>query len=234
LTLPVSLLRPPSLSCIDADTCAIFGIDQSGNSTFLETTDGGQTWTSRAGPNELAGMNGPMQLACTTATSCLVVAPGPNRKVDPGSTVPFGGAASFVTDDGGSTWSADTLPSIRDLGGILCPTSSACVAGGRNQVLYTTNGGSTWFSTSVSVSAELPGTQVTTQERSYRPALSRPSTRPHHWWSCKHCPKRHGAGDHQTVEDVGAYGRAERRRIDLVRPRGEAANESEVVQDRRS
>ena len=34
LTLPVSLLRPPSLACVDADTCAILGIDESGDSTF--------------------------------------------------------------------------------------------------------------------------------------------------------------------------------------------------------
>jgi photosystem II stability/assembly factor-like uncharacterized protein len=160
LTLPVSLLRPPSLSCIDADTCAIFGIDQSGNSTFLETTDGGQTWTSRAGPNELAGMNGPMQLACTTATSCLVVAPGPNRKVDPGSTVPFGGAASFVTDDGGSTWSTSSLPTGFIPSALQCISAADCVTTGsislagppapsEATILHTTDGGTSWATAAI-------------------------------------------------------------------------------------
>jgi hypothetical protein len=49
-TLPVTLSRPPSIFCLEADTCATLGIDGSDESTFLETTDGGLTWSVQAGP----------------------------------------------------------------------------------------------------------------------------------------------------------------------------------------
>jgi photosystem II stability/assembly factor-like uncharacterized protein len=155
LTLPASLLRPPSLACVDADTCAILGIDESGNSTFLETTDGGQSWSSHAGPNELTAMNEPMQLACATATSCLVVAAGPNGKVNPGSAVPFVGAASFMTDDGGNTWSTSSLPIGFIPSALQCTSAANCVTSGsislggpplpsQATILYTTDDGTSW------------------------------------------------------------------------------------------
>lgn len=155
LTLPVSLLRPPALACVDADTCAILGIDESGDSTFLETTDGGQSWSSHAGPNGIAARNEPMQLACTTTTSCLVVAAGPNAKVNPGSAVAFVGAASFMTSDGGDTWSTSSLPIGFIPSALQCTSAANCVTSGsislggapmpsQAAILHTTDDGTSW------------------------------------------------------------------------------------------
>jgi photosystem II stability/assembly factor-like uncharacterized protein len=160
LTLPDSLLRPPSLSCVGADTCAILGIDESGDSTFLETTDGGQTWSSHSGPYERTVMNEPVQLACTTATSCLVVAAGPNSKVNPGSAVPFVGAASFSTDDGGNTWSTSSLPTGFIPSALQCTSAAECATSGsislagppapsQATILNTTNGGTSWATAAI-------------------------------------------------------------------------------------
>jgi photosystem II stability/assembly factor-like uncharacterized protein len=160
LTLPVSLLRPPSLACVNAATCAILGLNQSGDSTFLETTDGGQTWSSHAGPNELTFLNGPFQLACTTPTSCLVVAPGTSTKVPPGTIVTAAGAASYVTDNGGDTWSTSSLPTGYIPSALQCASATNCVTTGsvslggpplpsRAAILHTTNDGSNWVTASL-------------------------------------------------------------------------------------
>jgi photosystem II stability/assembly factor-like uncharacterized protein len=152
-TLPVTLALPPSLACVDADTCAILGIDGSGDATFLETTDGGRTWSSHAGPNELTSLNGPLQLACKTPLSCLAVAsPG---AVSPDG--PPGHASAFITDDGGSTWSTSSLPAGFMPTSLQCTSAEICVASGNSMspgetpstahgmILYTTDGGSNWL-----------------------------------------------------------------------------------------
>ena len=75
--LPVTLSDATPLACVDAETCATLGIDPSGNATFLETSDGGGTWESVAGPNQLTSSIGVTVLACTTAESCVAVASDP-------------------------------------------------------------------------------------------------------------------------------------------------------------
>jgi hypothetical protein len=142
--LPVALSRPPSLACVDADTCAIFGVDGSGRPAFLTTSDGGQTWSSHAGPNGLASVDGPTQLACTSATSCLVVAAD-------GSSA---GASVVMTDDSGNTWSSSTLPMGFMPSALQCMSAENCVLRGFSPyrtpattggaILYTTDGGSSW------------------------------------------------------------------------------------------
>jgi photosystem II stability/assembly factor-like uncharacterized protein len=160
--LPVTLSQPPSLACVDAETCAIVGIDGSGNPTFLETTDGGQAWSSHAGPNGLSSVIG-ARLTCTTAQSCLVVAAG-GASGSATALMPDGDAFAFVTDDGGNTWSTSSLPIGLLPSGLQCISATSCVASGASvgkmysdsnpatptgAILYTTDGGSSWNAAAV-------------------------------------------------------------------------------------
>ena len=76
--LPLTLSGPSPLSCVDAETCAVLGDSPSGDATFLETTDGGQSWTTTAGPSELTSGIGVTKLSCTSSSACLAVASDPS------------------------------------------------------------------------------------------------------------------------------------------------------------
>jgi photosystem II stability/assembly factor-like uncharacterized protein len=149
-TLPVTLSRPPSIFCLDVDTCAILGNDGSGDSTFLNTTDGGRTWSAHAGPEGLNSMVGPTQLACTSAMACIAVAPGPDQTIGQ-----VGAASAYMSGDGGETWSTSSLPIAFFPSALQCTTLGTCVASGfqvpsgipgatGGRILYTTDDGSTW------------------------------------------------------------------------------------------
>ncbi len=151
--LPVTLSDATGLACVDADTCAALGIDASGNSTFLETTDGGETWATVAGPSQLTSTIGVTAMACASADSCVAVAS------DPGGQ--SGEALSFVTDDGGASWTNSDLPTDFVPGGqraIQCVSATDCVVSGFYQspdgssgippgtIVYTLDDGATWAS----------------------------------------------------------------------------------------
>jgi photosystem II stability/assembly factor-like uncharacterized protein len=154
--LPVTLSVATPLACVDADTCATLGVAVSGSATFLETSDGGATWATFAGPSQLASIGGPgggpadaTILACTTAESCVAVAWDPS------------GAAAFVTNDGGATWTDSSLPTDFVPSGLQCVTAEQCVASGFTQspdgssttvpgaMLYSSDDGATWAAASV-------------------------------------------------------------------------------------
>ncbi|MGO9343195.1 MAG: WD40/YVTN/BNR-like repeat-containing protein [Acidimicrobiales bacterium] len=150
-SLPVTLSDATGLACADADTCATLGMDASGNATFLETTDGGNTWATEAGPSQITSNIGVTTLACNTSESCVAVAS------DPGGQ--SGAALSFVTDDGGATWTDSNLPTDFVPGGqgsMQCLSAEDCVVSGFYQspdgspgippgtVLYTTDDATTW------------------------------------------------------------------------------------------
>jgi photosystem II stability/assembly factor-like uncharacterized protein len=151
--LPVTLSDATPLACVDAETCATLGIDPSGNATFLETSDGGATWASLAGPSQLASSIGVTVLACTTAESCVAVASDPADQ--------SGAALAFVTNDGGATWSDSVLPTDFVPTGLQCVSGNLCVASGFSQspdgsstippgtVLYSSDDGATWAAASV-------------------------------------------------------------------------------------
>lgn len=150
--LPTTLSDPGAISCVDADACAILGIDTSGDPVFLETTDGGQTWSSHAGPNGLTSVHGTRGLACATAMSCVSV---PEEPVGDSA-----GDVSFVTNDGGDTWQTYPMPAgfSQGPGALQCPTASICVVSGTSQsssgstfgeIAYSTNGGSSWLRATV-------------------------------------------------------------------------------------
>jgi photosystem II stability/assembly factor-like uncharacterized protein len=146
--LPVTLSEAAPLSCVDADTCATLGIDRSGRSGFFETTDGGESWVTVAGPSQLSSI-GIALLSCTSAAACVAVVKGPK-----GST---GTAVAFITSNGGATWTESPLLAGFSPRRLQCFSSRACVAAGSSQspqgnvgtILYSTDGGATWASASV-------------------------------------------------------------------------------------
>jgi photosystem II stability/assembly factor-like uncharacterized protein len=138
---------------VDAETCATLGIDPSGNATFLETTDGGGTWASLAGPSQLTSSIGVTVLTCTTAESCVVVTSDPADQ--------SGAALAFVTNDGGAAWTDSILPTDFVPTGLQCVSAELCIASGFSQspdgsstippgnVLYSSDDGATWAAASV-------------------------------------------------------------------------------------
>jgi photosystem II stability/assembly factor-like uncharacterized protein len=151
--LPVTLSDATSLACVDADTCATLGIDESGNAAFLETADGGKTWASAPGPSQLTSSIGVTVLACTTAESCVAVASDPAGQ--------SGAALAFVTSDAGTTWTDATMPADFVPRGLQCVSAERCVASGFYQspdesssippgtILYSIDDGGTWKTASV-------------------------------------------------------------------------------------
>jgi photosystem II stability/assembly factor-like uncharacterized protein len=157
IALPVSLSYASRLVCLDALTCAILGVDNSGSSYLFLTTSGGQSWTSTPGPSDLTSTSGIADLSCTTASSCVAVAS------DPGG--PTGAAEAYVTKDAGSTWTEANLPQdyVPGPGALQCIGSSMCASVGFVQspegssgppsamALYSTDGGLTWTTASLPV-----------------------------------------------------------------------------------
>ena len=114
-------------------------------------------------------MTEPMQLACTTATTCLVVSAGPNSKVNLGSAVSFVGAASFMTDDGGNTWSTSSLPIGFIPSALQCTSAGNCVTSGsvslggppmpsHATILHTTDDGASWVAVALPSQLEAQST----------------------------------------------------------------------------
>jgi photosystem II stability/assembly factor-like uncharacterized protein len=160
-TLPVTLSGPgpAALSCADATTCAMMGVDAAGAPVFLETTDGAQTWTQHAGPAAMGASMG-TRISCSSATSCVGVTGGggpvtaTKTLVSPSELAPF----AFRTDDGGATWTTSALPAGFLPNDLQCTSSLACVAPGGGPpgasgwgsgFAYTTDGGATWSTTSI-------------------------------------------------------------------------------------
>jgi photosystem II stability/assembly factor-like uncharacterized protein len=151
--LPVALSGATPLACVDADTCATLGIDASGGATFLETTDGGGTWASVAGPSQFTSSIGVTVLSCTTAASCVAVASDPANQ--------SGAALAFVTNNGGATWTDSNLPSDFVPRGFQCVSDKRCIVSGFYQspngsatipagaILYSTDDGATWTTATV-------------------------------------------------------------------------------------
>lgn len=153
LVLPVTLSDTSRLVCVNADTCALLGIDDSGKATLLETTDGGQSWAALPGPGGLTSALGVADLSCATASSCVVVSSDPAGQT--------GAAAAYATADRGSTWTESELPSDFVPGALQCASPSTCVTVGFRQspngsptappgvALFTSDAGSTWTTSSL-------------------------------------------------------------------------------------
>jgi hypothetical protein len=161
ITLPTEMGVVASFSCASANTCAVLGLDLAGHPVFLETTDGGQTWSTRAGPSELNANTQVNTIDCLSATTCLAVVSGYKGS---------GYAAALTTSDGGASWSDGALPaSFVPTLGAQCLSGGACVMTGFDSVTpdssatsvdsgaaaYSTDGGATWSPATVP-----PGTGI--------------------------------------------------------------------------
>jgi photosystem II stability/assembly factor-like uncharacterized protein len=120
----------PQVSCVNAQDCEVLADIAGRGSTFLTTTDGGQTWTSQPGPAASLGgaptaPPGPSQnglaadaMSCATISSCAVIAYYGD----------FSGSSTqvFTTSDGGASWSQSTFPSPAS--GDFLPADLSCTA----------------------------------------------------------------------------------------------------------
>ena len=169
--LSVPLTGQTRIACASASTCAILGVSGSTtcanahscsfsnpSATFEETTDGGTTWATHAGPPGLTSLVDVSAMACPSAASCLAVASG------------YRPAATYVTTDGGTTWTTEQMPENFVPHDLQCSTASSCVVTGviqspvvsqassQGTVLYTTDGGSAWKTASLPSGLGSPGT----------------------------------------------------------------------------
>jgi photosystem II stability/assembly factor-like uncharacterized protein len=120
----------PQISCVNAQDCEVLADIAGSGSTFLTTTDGGQTWTSQPGPAVSLGgapsappspsQNGLAAdaMSCATISSCVVIAFDSD----------FSGSSTqvFTTSDGGASWSERPFPSPAS--GDFLPSGLSCTA----------------------------------------------------------------------------------------------------------
>ena len=148
-TVPAGIAVVRAVSCSDEGECMAVAngpatvADEAvasspyGPSTVLVSTDGGRSWTTPGAiglaPADLTA------IACPTAVDCWAVGHGFSGAT---TTVPTGIIES--TDDGGVTWSTETLPTratpaqqastgltdldIEDVSSISCPADASCLA----------------------------------------------------------------------------------------------------------
>jgi photosystem II stability/assembly factor-like uncharacterized protein len=147
LTLPTQLGPNASFSCATAQTCALLGLDPAGAPVFLETTDGGQRWSSTAGPSTY-NPNTLITLDCTTAQRCTAI--GTEKDLKSG-----GSAFSVSTSDGGARWSQAALPPSFTPFSLQCVGIETCIVTGLDTTtpdakrhggaaVHSTDGGATW------------------------------------------------------------------------------------------
>ncbi len=124
-----------SLSCVSVSTCALLGLDSAGGPVFLETSDGGQTWSSQTAPSELTSGSYPAALDCVSADECIAVV----TTLDESGT-PAG--FSLTTSDGGQTWIQGTLSADLVPNGLTCTGGGDCVVTGCSGDCVLTGSGS--------------------------------------------------------------------------------------------
>jgi hypothetical protein len=100
--LPASTATIRQVACGSSTTCFVTGYPPSGDGPLLTlmSTNAGTSWTSVTGPAGFAYTSsffGAMDLACMSATTCIIVGTGTNAPI------------SFVTTNGGGTWAPSTI-----------------------------------------------------------------------------------------------------------------------------
>jgi len=135
------------VDCFTADQCITLATD-GGSYWTATTTDGGAVW--QRGGGLPGGFNGPSNITCPTAQTCMVAG---YTSLTPGK----GSGAVATTVDGGNDWTLSDVPQgIGLLHGISCPTTTHCVAVGtmsttatdvtlgKGSILTSDDGGQTW------------------------------------------------------------------------------------------
>jgi hypothetical protein len=166
------------LTCYDASTCDAFGLAPSdqeeepvgstGNTVtrnvFLQTTNGGVTWSTYdfpwvANPDGSPGWSNmqPAVFSCATAQDCVGMSSVMTTAL--GNANQVSTQFSWITTDGGVTWSRAWVPSVGDslsnARSIACPDATHCVVVGTHTdgapggtsssfIAVTSDGGSTW------------------------------------------------------------------------------------------
>jgi photosystem II stability/assembly factor-like uncharacterized protein len=137
-TLPSGTGGIGDVVCPSASDCIAVG------EALLVSNDGGSTWSATTVPGGTGALR---SITCATATQCVAVGSNPEGITDTSAT-----AFAIVTDDGGNTWTKETLPTgTSNLDQISCSSGTQCVAAGVNPnptapaPLYESgDGGQTW------------------------------------------------------------------------------------------
>jgi photosystem II stability/assembly factor-like uncharacterized protein len=113
-----------------------FGTGSLSGDRVFHSTDGGQTWSVAATPIRHDSANaGIFSLAFSDAMHGIAVGGDFMRPDESAGTI-------AITNDGGKTWNAGTLPGYRSA--VWCRDSSVCVATGTSGSDYSSDGGRSW------------------------------------------------------------------------------------------
>jgi photosystem II stability/assembly factor-like uncharacterized protein len=117
-TLPADILSLSAVTCVDDTDCYAVGVGEVNQiyAAILATTNVGQSWTLDSAPSGEDYLDG---VSCTSAKKCVAVADG---------TYPV------ISTSDGSTWAADTIPTLDEFGvyAVSC-ASTTCVAVGADE-----------------------------------------------------------------------------------------------------
>jgi photosystem II stability/assembly factor-like uncharacterized protein len=150
------------VSCSGAQTCAVLGISDAGSVIDLfRTSDGGQTWSTSPLPalptdwmvlpiavGGSATISTFTFVTCATSTSCLVVLTASGGAEDQQE------GFSFVTADGGQTWTTTSLPAGYESESGQCFADGSCLLvgtspSGGGAALTSDDGGVSWSESSL-------------------------------------------------------------------------------------
>jgi len=146
------------MSCPSSTTCFATGVNISSHTyAAATTTDGGVTWNAITIPTASGG-GGATEISCTSTTDCVVIegGAGPDGLGVEDST--------YVTADGGQTWTTAAVPGTFRANSLECFTGDTCIATGMTPstyqitnpsastpagAIYSTDGGFTWTASQV-------------------------------------------------------------------------------------
>jgi photosystem II stability/assembly factor-like uncharacterized protein len=137
------------VACPSASRCyAVGGHGTTGPGSIIGSSDGGDHWKALMTTPEAAQL---LAIACPKPSTCVVAgerpATGPNGQpaAEVSSTPLTEHPVAFLTTDGGSHWSNETLPKVGGVDGAACVSVNVClVIGYAEGIARTTNGGRTW------------------------------------------------------------------------------------------
>ena len=131
-----------AVTCPSSTSCIAVGTGATGNALVEQTTNAGGNWVVDTNGVSGLGLNA---ISCAGAFHCMAV--GGERR---GANLSASNTI-LVTTDGGTTWSAGSIPSVNDyLTSVSCSDTEHCWAtgalglGGTSTIIMTGDGGSVW------------------------------------------------------------------------------------------